>query len=349
MKDFHIGNKIISNSQPCYIIAEIGLNHNGKEALAIKLVDEAVKAGADAVKFSRFDSYKLLLKNNDPTYNQEDSGGCQEYIRDAHKKMELTNEILLKVANHCKKLKVDFLSTPSDEESVGFLVGMGVPALKIASGDLTADPFLCYVGQQHLPVILSTGMSTMEEVRHAVVLLEEHGCPELAILHCVSSFPAPLSQLNLKVIQTLAREFAVPIGFSDHTAGIEAAPVAVASGAVIIEKPFTLDKELPGPEHAFSSDPCEMSQMIKIIREIEVVMGVEQKLPTAAELEFRKFGRRSIVAKMTIEPGTEITEAMLTLKRPGSGISPRDFYKVLGKKAQKRIRQDEILTWDKLL
>jgi N,N'-diacetyllegionaminate synthase len=349
MKDFHIGNKVISNSQPCYIIAEIGFNHNGKEALAIRLVEEAVKAGVDAVKFSRFDSYKLLLKKDDPSYGSEASTDYQEHIRDAYKKMELTNEILLKVANHCKKLKVEFLSTPSDEASVDFLVGMGVSALKIASGDLTADLFLRYVAKQRLPVILSTGMSTLEEVRHAVTLLLENGCPELAILHCVSSFPAPLSGLNLKVIQTLAREFAVPIGFSDHTTGIEAASVAVASGAVIIEKPFTLDKELPGPEHAFSLDPYEMSQMIKAIREIETVMGVEQKVPTAAELEFRKFGRRSIVAKITIEPGTVITEAMVTLKRPGTGISPRDFYKVLGKTARKRIGQDEILTWDKLL
>jgi N,N'-diacetyllegionaminate synthase len=349
LKEFHIGNKTIFNSQPCYIIAEIGFNHNGKEALAIKLVDEAVKAGVDAVKFSRFDSYKLLPKKNDSSYGPEETSDYQKNLCEVYKKRELTNEILQKVANHCKKLKVDFLSTPSDEESVDFLVGMGVPALKIASGDLTADPFLSYVAKQRLPVILSTGMSTLEEVRHAVTLLSDHGCPELAILHCVSSFPAPLSRLNLRVIQTLAREFAVPVGFSDHTTGIEAAPVAVASGAVIIEKLFTLDKELPGPEQAFSLDPYEMSQMIKTIREIEIMMGVEQKVPTAAELEFRKFGRRSIVAKITIEPGTEISEAMLTLKRPGTGISPRDFYKVLGKTAHKRIGQDEVLTWDKLL
>jgi N,N'-diacetyllegionaminate synthase len=345
MKDFHIGTKTISTAHPCYIIAEIGFNHNGKEALAIKLVEEAVKAGADAVKFSRSDSYKLLLKKNDSTYGPVDFGDNL----DGYEKMELTNEIMLKVANYCRKLNIDFLSTPLDEAGVDFLVATGVPALKIASGDLTADPFLCYVAEQHLPVILSTGMSTLEEVRHAVGLLWEHGCPELAILHCVSSFPAPLSGLNLKVIQTLMREFAVPIGFSDHTTGIEAAPVAVASGAVIIEKLFTLDKELPGPEHAFSLDPHEMSQMIKSIRETETVMGVEQKTPTMAELEFRKFGRRSIVTKMTIEPGTVITEAMLTLKRPGTGISPRDFYKVLGKKAKIHIDADEILTWDMLV
>jgi N,N'-diacetyllegionaminate synthase len=349
MKEFHIGNKVISKSYPCYIIAEIGFNHNGKEALAIKLVEEAVKAGANAVKFSRHDSYKFLLTTNDPAFGTEDSNENREQLRKVYQKMELTNNTVLKVANYCQKLNVDFLSTPFDEESVDFLVGMGVAALKIASGDLTADPFLRYVAKQRLPVILSTGMATMEEVRQAVGLLQEDGCSELAILHCVSSFPAPLAELNLKVIRTLAREFAVPIGFSDHSTGIEAAPVAVASGAVIIEKLFTLDKGLPGPGHAFSLDPYEMSQMVKAIRETETVMGLENKSPTEAELEFRKFGRRSIVAKMTIEPGTVITDAMLVLKRPGTGISPRDFYKVLGKKAKKRIAKDEILTWDKLL
>jgi N,N'-diacetyllegionaminate synthase len=349
MKDFHIGTKIISATHPCYMIAEIGLNHNGKEALAMKLVEEAVKAGADAVKFSRFDSYRLLLKKNKSVDGTTNSGDFREQVRETYQKMELTNETLLKVANYCRKLNVDFLSTPSDEAGVDFLVSMGVPALKVASGDLTADPFLCYVARQRLPVVLSTGMSTLEEVSHAVSLLLEHGCPELAILHCVGSFPAPLSGLNLKVIQMLARKFAVPIGFSDHTIGVEAAPLAVAAGALIVEKLFTLDKELPGPEHACSLDPHGMSQLIKAIREIETVMGVEKKEPTMAELEFRKFGRRSIVANMIIEPGTEITENMLTLKRPGTGISPRDFYKVLGKKAKFRIETDEILTWDKLL
>jgi N,N'-diacetyllegionaminate synthase len=349
MKNFHIGPKIISNSQPCYIIAEIGLNHNGKEALAVKLVEEAVKAGADAVKFSRLDSCKLLLKKNDLNLGPEDSCVQQEQLMNTYQKMELTNEILLKVASYCKKLKVDFLSTPSDEAGVDFLVGMSVPALKIASGDLTDDPFLRYVAKQRLPVILSTGMSTLEEVHHAVALLMEHGCPELAVLHCVSSFPAPLSELNLKVIRTLAREFDLPIGFSDHTTGIEAAPVAVASGAVIIEKLFTLDKELPGPGHAFSLDPHEMTQMIKVIREIETIMGVEQKIPTEAELEFRKFGRRSIIAKETIEPGTVITETLLVMKRPGTGISPRDLYKVLGKKAKTRIEADTMISWEQLL
>ncbi|MGD9155660.1 MAG: N-acetylneuraminate synthase family protein [Bacillota bacterium] len=349
MKDFHIGNRVISNSQPCYIIAEIGFNHNGKEALAIKLVEEAVKAGVDAVKLSRYDSYKLLLTKNNLARDPAESGEHQEQVHDSAQKMDLTDNTFLKVASYCQKLNVDFLSTPSDEERVDFLVGMGVAALKIASGDLTADPYLRYVAKQGVPVILSTGMATMEEVRQAVGLLQKNGCAELAILHCVSSFPAPLAELNLKVIRTLAREFAVPIGFSDHTTGIEVAPVAVASGAVIIEKPFTLDKGLPGLAHAFSLDPYEMSRMVKAIRETETLMGLENKSPTEAELEFRKFGRRSIVAKMTIEPGTEITEAMLILKRPGTGISPRDFYKVLGKKPKKRIAQDEILTWDKIL
>ncbi|HYH01837.1 MAG TPA: N-acetylneuraminate synthase family protein [Bacillota bacterium] len=349
MKQFHIGRKVISHQHPCYVIAEMGVNHNGKEALAIKLVEEAVKAGVDAIKFSRFDPYKVHSKESRSAYCLEDSCRYDSHMADLTRKMDLSNEVLVKMAQLCKKLNVDFLSTPFDENSVDFLVKLGVPAIKIGSGDLTADPFLSYVAKQKLPVVLSTGMSNMEEVHHAVTVLMENGCPELALLHCVSNFPAQVEGLNLKVIQTLEREFDVPVGFSDHTTAIDTAGVAVASGACIIEKHFTLDQALPGPDHQYSLDPHEMAQMIKEIRQVEKVLGVEQKVPTAAELEYRKFGRRSIVARVTIEPDTVITETMITLKRPGTGISPRDLYKVLGKKAKVRIGEDEILTWDKLV
>lgn len=349
MKQFHIGSKVISHQHPCYVIAEIGVNHNGKEALAIKLVEEAVKAGVDAIKFSKFDPYKIHSKESRSVYCLEDSCSYDSQIAELTRKLDLSNEVLTKMAHLCKKLNIDFLSTPFDENSVDFLVKLRVPAIKIGSGDLTTDPLLSYVAKQQLPVILSTGMSNMEEVHHAVDVLMENGCPELALLHCVSNFPAQVDGLNLKVIQTLEREFDVPVGFSDHTTVIEVAAVAVASGACIIEKHFTLDKELPGPDHRYSLDPHEMTQMIKEIRQVEKVLGVEQKVPTAEEMEYRKFGRRSIVARAAIEPGTVITETMITMKRPGTGISPRDLYRVLGKKAKVRIGEDEILTWDKLV
>ncbi|HEY8463886.1 MAG TPA: N-acetylneuraminate synthase family protein [Bacillota bacterium] len=348
MKKFQIGSRLISHQQPCYVIAEIGVNHNGKEALAVELVKEAAKAGADAIKFSKPDPYKLHSKERHSSHCLENF--CHDGTAEAEyaAQFALSDKVLIKVAQLCKKLKIDFLSTPFDEASVDFLVTLGVPAIKIGSGDLTADSFLRYVAKQKLPVILSTGMSTLEEVHHAVALLMEHGCPELALLHCVSNFPAPLEGLNLRAMQTLEREFDVPVGFSDHTTGIEAATVAVALGGCIVEKHFTLNKELPGPDHRYSLDPYEMARMVKEIRQVELILGVEQKVPTVAELEFRKFGRRSIVAKETIEPQTLITEAMLMLKRPGTGIPPRDLYKVLGRKAKVRINAGEILTWDKL-
>lgn len=348
MKQFHIGNKVICNKQPCYIIADIGLNHNGKEGIALKMVEEAAKAGVDAIKLSKFDSHKLLSKSRDTLNCLDDTCGYDDATFQHYEKLELSSDTLIKVAQHCAKMKIDFLSTVFDEENVDFLVKMGVPAIKIASGDLTVDPFLKYVAQQNLPVILSTGMSSLDEVKHAVEVLTENGCQELALLHCVSDYPAKKEDLNLRVISTLSREFNIPIGFSDHTIGIEAIPVAVAAGACIVEKHFTLNKDLPGPDHRFSVDPYELTKLIKEVRQVESILGVEQKDPTPAELEFRKFGRRSIVAKTTIEPDTMITEEMLAMKRPGTGISPRDLYKVLGKKARVKITEDEILTWDKI-
>jgi N,N'-diacetyllegionaminate synthase len=348
MKSFHIGKRTVSRNHPCYIIAEIGGNHNGKEALAVKLVEEAMKSGVDAVKFSRFDTERFMARESEPGNLAEPPARNGTKMAERYRNLGLSNEMLLRISNLCKKHNVDFLSTPFDEESVDVVVKLGVPAIKIASGDLTADPFLKYVAKQKLPVILSTGMSNIEEVRYAVSLLLDNGCPELSLLHCVSSFPAELEGLNLKVVRSLAREFDVPVGFSDHTVGMDAAPIAVAAGACIIEKHFTLDRELPGPDHTFSLDPYGMTQLIKAIRQVEAMMGVEKKAPTEAELEYRKFGRRSIVAKETIESGNVITESMLTLKRPGTGIAPRDFYKVLGKKAKVRIAEDEILSWDKL-
>lgn len=345
MEKFHIGDRIINSRNPCYIIAEIGLNHNGKEGLAIKLVEEAVKAGADAIKFSRFNVQQLMSGNYSSLPGLD---GNVEMI-DFFKRYELSLQTMEKVAGHCKKLKIDFLSTPFDEESVDLLLKMGVPALKVASGDLTNDPFLKYIAGKKVPVIMSTGMSTLEEVKHAVEVLRDKGCPELALLHCVSDYPATHEELNLRAITALARDLKLIIGFSDHTVDAAAAPVAVAVGACIIEKYLTLNKELPGPNHRYSLDPFEMGRMIRDIRDVELMLGVEKKVPSAAELEYRKFGRRSIVARVPIEAGTLITEDMLAMKRPGTGISPQEIYKVLGKTAKLAIAENEILTWDNLI
>lgn len=350
MKEIHLGNRTIGHSKACYIIAEIGLNHNGKEGLAVKLAEEAVKAGADAVKLSRFDTLRLMAGSPDTLgLSAKAVDGSVPDLTKLSQPFILSDETLTKIALICKKHGVGFLSTPFDEERVDFLVQLGVPAIKIASGDLTDDPFLKYIAAKRIPVILSTGMSSLEEVRYAVKLLEKNGCPELALLHCVSGYPAKPEELNLRAIATLAKEFDIPIGFSDHTLGVETASIAVAAGACIIEKHFTLNKELPGPDQRFSLDSFEFSQMIQKIRATEMMLGVAQKKPTTAELEYRKFGRRSIVAKVAIAAGTVITEEMLAMKRPGTGISPKDFYKVVGRKSSRHIAENAILSWDDLL
>lgn len=323
----------------CYVIAEAGVNHNGSEKLAFSLVDAAVASGADAVKFQTFRAEKLVSpKARKAAYQETQTGGGDQFSM--LKALELSVEAHQRLADYCTQQGIEFLSTPFDEESADFLIELGCRRLKIPSGELTNTPFLRFLAAKGLPMILSTGMATLDEVAEAVALIQqvrqEQGFAEpladvLSLLHCTSNYPTPLGDVNLRAMQTLAETFHLPVGYSDHTAGIFVAPIARALGAVVFEKHFTLDRNLPGPDHAASLEPDELARMVNAIRDTDLLLGSPEKAPTAPELEVRIAARRSVTLAVDMAAGTEITSEMLTLMRPGDGIPPAELESVIGR------------------
>lgn len=315
---------------PCYIIAEAGVNHNGSEELAHRLVDAAVTAGADAVKFQTFKAERLVTINaKKAAYQKKQTGAGEQFSM--LKALELSDDAHRRLADYCAEQEIEFLSTPFDEVSVDFLIGLGCQRLKIPSGELTNIPFLRFLATKGLPLILSTGMASLEEVSDAVTLIAavraESGFNEplaerLSLLHCTSSYPTSLRDVNLRAMRTLAEEFHLPVGYSDHTAGTFVAPIARALGAVIFEKHFTLDRSLPGPDHAASLEPDELVQMVKAIRDTDTLLGRPEKVPAGPELEVRIAARRSVTLKRNVLAGVPLTEGDLTLMRPGDGLPP---------------------------
>ncbi len=324
---------------PCYIIAEAGVNHNGSEEMAFKLVDAAAAAGADAVKFQTFKAEKLVSpKARKAAYQATQTGEGDQFAM--LKALELSDEAHQRLADYCTKQGIEFLSTPFDEESADFLIELGCRRLKIPSGELTNTPFLRFLAAKGLPMILSTGMATLDEVGEAVTLIEqvrtEQGFSEpladvLTLLHCTSNYPTPLGDVNLRAMQTLAESFHLPVGYSDHTAGTFVAPIARALGATVFEKHFTLDRNLPGPDHAASLEPDELARMVCAIRDTDMLLGSPEKAPTAPELEVRIAARRSVTLAVDVAAGTVLTSGMLTLMRPGNGIPPADLESVVGR------------------
>ncbi|MDQ7059373.1 MAG: N-acetylneuraminate synthase, partial [Ghiorsea sp.] len=286
----------------CYIIAEAGVNHNGSEEMAFQLVDAAAEAGADAVKFQTFKAESLVQKGAAKAeYQKEHTEAGDQF--EMLKALELSDAVHMRLAERCKQKGIGFLSTGFDENSIEMLLNLGMERLKIPSGELTNKPYIDFIAGKDCPIILSTGMATLDEVADAVawvkVVRGEKGLLSplegvLTILHCTSNYPTPLASVNLKAMQTMKREFGMPIGYSDHTAGILISPMAVAMGATVIEKHFTLDKNLPGPDHQASLEPSELQQMIEDIRVVELSLGDGVKIPTVEELEVRKVVRRSI-------------------------------------------------------
>lgn len=353
-----------------FVIAEAGVNHNGDLALAEKLVDVAAASGADAVKFQTFQAARLVSKHARKAAYQERTTGEDESQLAMIEKLELpeAHHHVLKARAVAKNIA--FLSTPFDEESVDLLTKVGVDRLKVSSGDLTNGPLLERIAAVGLPVVLSTGMGDLGEVEEALdrlaagylahagaglalgqsrkrlshrpdarVLLERN----LTILHCTTEYPAPPSQVNLRAMQTLKDAFGLPIGYSDHTAGIAVSLAAVALGATLIEKHFTLDKNLPGPDHAASLTPPELDELVSGIRVIEAALGDGRKRPTEAEIPNIAVARRSIVAKKAIAAGEVLTRENLVLKRPGTGISPMRLDELLGKRALRAYEEDELI------
>jgi N-acetylneuraminate synthase len=330
-----------------YIIAEAGVNHNGSVKRAKKMVDIAANAGADAVKFQTFKAETLVTKDLDKAEYQKRNLGTSITQFQMLKKLELPFEAYYELKNYCTQRKIEFLSTPFDEESAKFLVEkVKIRKIKIPSGEITNLLFLKYLASFNLPVIMSTGMSTTDEIQNAMkVLLSRLPKSKITLLHCTSNYPCPFTEVNLKAMLTLKNEFDVTVGYSDHTLGIEVPIAATALGATVIEKHFTLDRTLKGPDHKASATPEELKEMISTIRNIEKALGDGLKKPTANELKIRKMIRKKIVAAQTIEAGQSLAEKNLSAKRARLGIEPTEYKSLIGLKLIRKKQCGEPILW----
>lgn len=343
--DILAGSKVIGSGAQVFVIAEIGINHNGSLVQAEAMIDAAADSGADAVKFRSYRTDRLLIPVRD--FRTPPVRGS-EPVYETLKRCELSWEDQKMLKEHADGRGILFLSTPFDEESADFLDSLDVPLFKIASSDLTHVPLLRHVAAKGKPVFLSTGMSFLSEVADAVWTLRSAGAREILLMHCVSACPARPSHLNLRSLQTMQSYFELPVGLSDHSEGILSALVSVALGAVVIEKHFTLDKHATGPDHQASMDPGELKTLVQYLRQVEASLGDGRKKPSDAEEENRLFGRRSVVAAVDIRASETIAPWMLAFKRPGSGLEPRYGEKILGMTARRNIGKDTILQWEDL-
>jgi N-acetylneuraminate synthase/N,N'-diacetyllegionaminate synthase len=338
----------ITAESPCFIIAEAGVNHNGDLRLAKQLVLAAVEAGADAVKFQTFQAKHLVTANAPQAAYQARNSGKTESQFDMLKRLELPLEDFAELNRYCSQLGIMFMSTAFDEESADFLAGLGMLIFKIPSGELTNLPLLRHVARFGRPVIVSTGMGTIGEIQEAVETIKAAGNNEITVLHCVTDYPTPPEHVNLRAMHVIQAALNVPIGYSDHTMGIEASVIAVAAGAKVIEKHFTLDCSLPGPDHKASLEPKDLAEMVRSIRRVEVLLGSRQKQPNEAELAVAKIVRRSVVTTCKITAGSVLEDSMLVLRRPGTGIPPAQLPAVLGRRSSRSIAAGTILSWEDL-
>ena len=328
-----------------FIIAEAGVNHNGKLELAYKLVDVAVEAGADAVKFQTFKPEKIVSRFAEKAEYQKETTGLAESQLDMIKKLDLGYEAFAELKKYCAKKGIVFLSTPFDLDSIEFLDQLGLNIFKIPSGEITNLPYLRKVGLLNKQVIMSTGMADLKEVKEALDVLVLCGTDKevITVLHCNTEYPTPFDDVNLKAMLTIRDELSVKVGYSDHTPGIEVPVAAVALGAEVIEKHFTLDKNMEGPDHRASLEPDELKAMVSAIRNIEKAMGNGIKRPAPSELKNKPIVRKSIVTAKDIRKGEPFSEENLTVKRPGTGISPMRWDEIIGQKAERNYKTDEII------
>ncbi len=346
MDGFALGERPVGPGASCLVIAEAGVNHNGDLHLAHRLIDAAAHAGADAVKFQTFSAERLVSPRAPKAAYQRRQTGEGGNQLDMLKELELSADDFGVLQQHAHDRHILFLSTPFDEESADMLAGLDVPAFKLGSGEVTNLPLLRHVAAFGRPVILSTGMAYLGEVEVAVRALREGGCEDLALLHCVSNYPADPADANLLAMATLAAAFAVPVGYSDHTPGVAVALAAVAMGACIIEKHFTLDQSLPGPDHAASLEPGELQALVRGIRTVETAFGDGIKEPRPAERDTRQVARRSLFLRRAVRAGDFINAGDLVALRPADGISPADMDKVIGRPAARALAAGSLLTWD---
>ena len=330
----------------CFVIAEAGINHNGDLLLAMELIDAAVASGADAVKFQTFVAEKVVAPTARKAEYQVATTGSGETQLEMVRKLQLPLEAFGKLKACCEERGIVFLSTPFDEDSVDFLDSIGVVAFKIASGEVPDIYFIRYVADKGKPIILSTGMADLEEVRVAVEAIRRGGPGPFALLHCVTSYPARPASANLRAMETLRAEFSCAVGFSDHTLGTEIATAAVALGASVIEKHITLDKRMPGPDHAASLEPEEFKGMVAGIRKVESAMGDGVKRPAAEELPLIAVARRSLAAAQDLAAGTVLSGKHITALRPGTGLAPRLRESLIGRKTRRAVPAGALFTME---
>ena len=333
-----MSNKII-------IIAEAGVNHNGDISLAMQLIDVAAEAGADFVKFQTFNADRLVTRIAKKANYQEQATDSMESQHEMLSRLELTEAMHLHLIAHCETQNIGFLSTGFDIESINLLSNLGQECFKVPSGEITNLPYLRHIGQLKKRIILSTGMSTLGDIEAAIEVLENAGTPraKITVLHCTTEYPTPMAEVNLRAMQTIHTAFGTAVGYSDHTQGIEVSIAAVAMGAAVIEKHFTLDRNLPGPDHQASLEPAELKAMVIAIRNIEMALGDSIKRLTPSEARNKSVVRKSIVASRNIKAGEKFTVENITTKRPGIGISPMRWDEVLGKSAKRDFLSDEAL------
>lgn len=346
--EIRIGERVVGPGHPVYVIAEAGSNHDRNMEQAKRLVDVAVEAGADAVKFQTFQAEKMATRARVKIQYLEDLGLSIEEMQDLYRPLELPREWHAELADYAVRQGIEFLSTPFDEEAVDLLDGLGVKAFKIASFELWHLPLIRHTASKGKPLLLSTGMANLGDIEDALEAVRAGGNDQVALLHCAISYPVRFQDVNLRAMRTLQQAFGVPVGFSDHTAGIAVPTAATALGACLIEKHFTLDRSLPGPDHPFALEPDELKAMVRAIRETEQALGSPAKTYTPAEEEYRLQGRRSIHAARDIPKGTVITHDMVAILRPGTGLLPKFLDVVVGRRAAEDIAAHEPITWERL-
>jgi N,N'-diacetyllegionaminate synthase len=344
MRSVKIEDRVIGAGQPCFLIAEIGINHNGDETLAHHMIDAIADAGASCVKFQTF-SAEEFMNGPDQQFEYTSQGKVvRESMLAMFKRHELAAPTFGRLFAHARERKLVPLSTPTDTAAVELLDEIGIGAFKVGSDDLVYTPFLDYVARKGKPVILSTGMADASDIERAVATIRSAGNEQIVILHCVSVYPTPDDDVNLRRIGTLQAQFPCPIGFSDHSAGITAALGATALGACVIEKHFTMDRNLPGPDHHFSSDPAELASLVREVRRLEAQFGSPRLRPARGEPEMAAVARRSIVSVRDLPAGHVIGYADLGYRRPGTGLMPYERSRVLGRRARHAIAANTVLS-----
>ena len=342
----HIGDREVGGGAPVYVIAEAGSNHDRNLGQAKRLIDVAAEAGADAVKFQTFAADRIVAETPTRAKYLDSILPADKTMSDLFREIELPREWHADLFDHATAAFLDFLSTQFDFEAVDLLVGLGVKAFKVASFELWHLPLIREIASRGKPIICSTGMADMADVQDAVDTVAATGNEQLILLHCVVNYPPPFSDLNLRAIETLRAAFHVPVGYSDHSPGWTAPVIATALGAAVIEKHFTLDRSLPGPDHRFALEPGELRSMVEAIRDTEAALGDGVKRMAAAESDLYRTARRSLFAARDIAEGSTLTEADVAVLRPGTGIEVRDLPNVVGRTARRAIARHEPLSWE---